>query len=504
MPRLFIFAVGGTGIRVLKSLILLLAAGVKPNNDFEIIPIIIDPHQSNEDLKRTIDILDYYCKIYNKCNNNSNNYSGFFPTKISRLKDLVSNKSDLTDNFKFNLKDISDKKFSEYIGLNLFEENSSTKALLKILFSGNTVDKYGNNIDLLELNMDMGFIGNPNIGSIVLNQFNKSSEFKEFASNFNHNDRIFIISSIFGGTGAAGFPIILKNIRGAKFNNEIDSRGFLQNAKIGALTVLPYFNIKKEDKSPIQRSDFISKTKQALYYYKDNITGNDSINAMYYIGDDYIGQPYENDPGYKGQKNNAHFIEMVSALSVIDFLDIPDDQLNTINGEARNPIYKEFGIQTSSADIDSINFNHLSALTKSKIALPLTQFYLFYKYMNNEFNNAIKNQAWCKDKPEINLPLNYFQELEQIFVHFLSWLVELNNNKRSFSPFLINNDNKLNNIINGTNYDLNINYNIFNNKLNRNSRKGSFKNEIHKLINLFYISTEDLLKSNKYFKDLQQ
>ena len=64
--------------------------------------------------------------------------------------------------------------------------------------------------------MDIGFVGNPNIGSTVLNQFRYSDVFQAFAENFGANDRIFIVSSIFGGTGAAGFPILLKNIRGAQ------------------------------------------------------------------------------------------------------------------------------------------------------------------------------------------------------------------------------------------------------------------------------------------------
>ena len=55
--RLFLFAIGGTGSRVLKSLVMLSAAGVrpldengKPVKDLEIVPVIIDPHKANEDL----------------------------------------------------------------------------------------------------------------------------------------------------------------------------------------------------------------------------------------------------------------------------------------------------------------------------------------------------------------------------------------------------------------------------------------------------------------------
>ncbi|MBR6431329.1 MAG: hypothetical protein IKS64_00570, partial [Muribaculaceae bacterium] len=65
--RLFLFAIGGTGSRVLKSLIMLSAAGVRPVDEngrpvpnVEIVPVIIDPHKSNEDLKRTEALLTAY------------------------------------------------------------------------------------------------------------------------------------------------------------------------------------------------------------------------------------------------------------------------------------------------------------------------------------------------------------------------------------------------------------------------------------------------------------
>src|SRR5690606_234593 len=316
MARLFIFAIGGTGSRVLKSLTMLLASGVKANStkEFEIIPIIIDPHKSNEDLKRTERLLGNYQSIVKQVGLGN----GFFNTRITTLNNLVSSENRISGSFTFNLQQVGGRKFREYIDFNQLDE--SNRALADILFSGQSINKRHEKIDLLDIEMDIGFVGNPNIGSVVLNQFKDSEEFKEFASNFTSEDRVFIISSIFGGTGAAGFPTILKNIRDAMNNSNIDGKGFLQDAKIGALTVLPYFNVEKDNDSPIQKSDFIAKTKAALYYYKDNVAGNNSINALYYITDEFSGKPYKNDPGDHGQKNDAHFIELASALAVIDFL----------------------------------------------------------------------------------------------------------------------------------------------------------------------------------------
>ena len=94
--RLFIFAIGGTGSRVLKSLIMLSAAGVKPldsdgrpMNNVEIVPVIIDPHKSNEDLKRTEQMLSAYRIIREKLYGNDVNGDGFFGMKISTLRSIM-------------------------------------------------------------------------------------------------------------------------------------------------------------------------------------------------------------------------------------------------------------------------------------------------------------------------------------------------------------------------------------------------------------------------------
>ena len=55
--RVFVFAIGGTGSRVLTSLIMQLAAGARPVDsngkiikDVSIVPIIVDPHEGNAGL----------------------------------------------------------------------------------------------------------------------------------------------------------------------------------------------------------------------------------------------------------------------------------------------------------------------------------------------------------------------------------------------------------------------------------------------------------------------
>ena len=348
MAKLFLFGIGGTGVRVVKSLTMLLAAGVDINAT-EIVPIIVDPHQGNLDLKRAVELLESYQAIRAKL---APSEEGFFKTKITTLQNLLSDRDRLGSTFSFQLKDVQNEEFREYIDHGSLDR--SNKALVNLLFSEEN----------LATEMDIGFIGNPNIGSVVLNQFKDSDEFAHFASNFQQGDRIFIISSIFGGTGAAGFPTILKNLRNAQ--PPLPNHDWVRNATIGAISLLPYFGVAPDPKSKIDKATFIAKAKAALSYYERNISGNRTINALYYLGDN-ITKDYPNDPGDDGQRNDAHFIELVAALSVIDFMNTEDSLLTTTQGRANQPIYKEFGIRR---DDNPIGFTHLGDETQQMIERP--------------------------------------------------------------------------------------------------------------------------------------
>jgi hypothetical protein len=501
MARLFIFAIGGTGSRVLRSLTMLMASGIKPDSEltYEIVPIIIDPHKANEDLKRTIRALDTYQSITETVGISN----GFFGTRISTLQSLANNKQKFQGSFTFDLQEVSNAKFRDYIGYNTMEKPN--QALADLLFSGKSINKRGEDVDLLDIEMDIGFVGNPNVGSVVLNQFKDSEEFKQFASSYNENDRIFIISSIFGGTGAAGFPTILKNIRGAMNNPNIDAKGFLQDSKIGALTVLPYFNIENDVDSPIQKSDFVAKTKAALHYYKDNVTGNNSVNALYYIADNYNGKSYKNDPGDGGQKNDAHFVELASALAIIDFMEIPDRQLQSAGGKALIPIYKEFGAK---ADKEALNFLELGNQSQDTLNLRLSQLYFFHKYLKENFESAIEKQTWSTDAPEINkafLSTAFYKNyLSDFFSYFSEWIEELSRNRRGFAPF--NLDSNLETSFKGIDpekgfWTKKLDFGYYDGQLNTMSKGKKYPSSSEKMIQLFFSVTEDILtKKYAHFK----
>ena len=487
--RLFLFAIGGTGSRVLKSLIMLSAAGVRPVDEngkpvpnVEIVPIIIDPHKSNEDLKRTEALLNSYRSLRERLYGNAVNADGFFATRFVTLREIMSEGTiPLNDTFIFNLGAVEREKFRDFIGYDTM--NEANQALTSLLFADYQ----------LENKMNIGFVGSPNIGSVALNEIKDSDEFKAFANVFNQGDRIFFISSIFGGTGAAGFPIMVKNIRRAD-SLDINNRDVLRRAPIGGLTVLPYFNIEHSEDSRINKADFVVKTQSALYYYKDTMTGaNDAnVNTIFYVGDQEVSKPYTYDPGEHGQRNRAHLVEMVGALAPLKFAGIPLQRLSDPNGFPLPTTAYEFALGKDERDV---NFLTLRAATRRLVYDPLVRFHLLFLYLRTGFRDQV-GQGYTEDEPKIKsdfLNSQFYRTLTDDFMRaYVDWLVEMHDNNRSVSLFSLG-ETDMNRAINAvaTRKGLfgrkNVDNNVFKAEMNRLSRDARYSEHTieFKLLDLF-------------------
>lgn len=471
--RLFLLAIGGTGSRVLKSLIMLSAAGVRPLDEdghpidnLEIVPVIIDPHKSNEDLKRTEALLTTYRSLRHRLYGPAVNVDGFFATRFVTLKEIMSDSTiQLNDSFIFNLSAVEREKFRDFISYNTM--NEANQALTSLLFADYQ----------LENNMNIGFVGSPNIGSVALNEIKDSPEFKAMANVFNEGDRIFFVSSIFGGTGAAGFPNMVKNIRLAP-SLEINNRDVLRRAPIGGLTVLPYFNIEHSDDHRIDKADFIVKTQSALYYYKETLTGlrDSELNAIFYLGDQEVSKPYTYDPGEHGQRNHAHLIELVGALAPLKFVGMPTSLLSDQNGFPLPTKAFEFALEKDVRDIDFLAFG---TSTRRLIFEPMVRFHLLYLFLRTGLRGMI-GQGFTEDSPKIKTDLlnsQFYRSLTDNFmVAYSDWLHEMQDNNRSVQLFNLNTTD-MNVVLNGISTKKNrifghklVDNNVFKAEMNRISR----------------------------------
>ena len=365
--------------------------------------MIIDPDESNGDLIRTVSLLRQYETIHGQLNFDSSLKSSFFSTPITALNNDGSYLLPLIGTKGIN--------FDKY--LNLSSMSQENQAFAKMLFSNAN----------LSSTMNVGFKGNPNIGSVVLNQFTQSNVYKKFESGFVTGDKVFVISSIFGGTGASGFPLLLKSMRTSK-------NAALAKAPIGAVTLLPYFNLQSNPKSSIKDDSFITKTKAALNYYEKNVTGNGTLNEMYYLGDDFSGYGYENCDGGDNQMNDAHIIELLASLALFDF---DAKELGAPTGTN----FHEFGLQ-SQPKKEAI-FSDFGNITRRKIELPLTMMSILNSYLNNRDKNHRTSQRWAKDRNgvlgESFFASSFFDDYTRFKKEFEEWQSELARNHMGFKPF---------------------------------------------------------------------
>ena len=204
--------------------------------------------------------------------------------------------------------------------------------------------------------------------------------------------------------------------------------------------MLPYFDVKSEEASAIDSSTFIGKTKAALQYYEKNVNGDkSSLNVLYYVADNRANQ-YDNNEGGTEQQNNAHIVELISALSIVDFVSIPDDDpiLTCIEDDnsrvyAPNAKFREFGIED---DVKEVLFSNLSQKTRDILCVPMTQFVLFSKYIKEHLRGAI-NQPWAVDNgiTDAFLKSSFANNIKKFTEAYLAWLEEMADNDRGFKPY---------------------------------------------------------------------
>lgn len=302
MAKVFVFCIGGTGLRVMKSVVMLAASGMKTNG-YDIVPVILDPHVDLEENTVLTTTIGDYIKVFKNATSADaaqqlDAPAGFFSTKIVRLEDLDNQQNSISASMA------EKKSFGQYLNVGALANDDVNNYLIQTLYSK----------DNLKNSLSVGFKGNPNVGTVVLNEMISGSDWYDaFQRHCEQGDRVFIISSIFGGTGASGYPLLEKKIKGDKAHPQV------QNALMGAVTVLPYYSLDDPTTSgsDIDSSNFYTKTKAALSYYEKSVKSD----YLYYAGEQSLKANYRNNE--KEQKDSAHLVELVAASALFDFLERP-------------------------------------------------------------------------------------------------------------------------------------------------------------------------------------
>lgn len=397
--KVFVFCVGGTGLRVMKAITMMAAAGADTNG-YSIVPIVLDPHIDLEEKTRLTTLIGDYIRIYNLATQGEgqtlNPLPGFFNTRIQRIEDLDDQQNNTSANMA------ERRPFGEYLQIGNLDNDDVNRLLVQTLFSQQNLNN----------SLAVGFKGNPNIGTVVLSEMiNGADWWTAFTRHCEQGDRVFIISSIFGGTGASGYPLLEKKI--------CEAEGFpqVQNALMGAVTVLPYYSLEDPETSgsDIDSSNFFTKAKSALSYYEKTVKSD----YLYYVGEQTLKANYKNNESE--QKDTAHFVELVAASALFDFLEKqkPDRQ------QALSRAIREDEV---ALDIKSLGQGY-NGIVKNVSDMMLLD--ILVKILPEESQYPlIKDRGLNKDFYKGQS----FLALKDFVGNFYNWYIELSTNNRAFTP----------------------------------------------------------------------
>lgn len=430
MEKLFIFGIGGTGARVLRSFTMLLASGQEYLNKYDVYPIILDYDQDNGDTRIAVKCIDKYNAIHNiawrDSRVNRDKENGFFKSNLCHLKD----EDDNADGSSFQMLYAPKGKnvFGKYIGyttLGKDDENnvdtSNTSLLLQSLYNTDPVSDDAE----LNLKMDVGFKGNPNIGSVVFHNIEgECSEFKSFLENLNDNDRVIVVGSLFGGTGSSGVPEIIRKIRAS-------NRG--KRVKVGAVLVMPYFAPESKTNGTIRSDIFNSKTKAAINYYQDSklikfdsegkfVSGGD-INTAYFIGDPKPTiLPYCD--GGVHQVNPANMVELISALAIIHFAGNNDGCYKY----GVNQFLIGEGVSVNKLFCEDLSDDWTQSVLKQLTSFTIAMKYVMFRLMkpDSKLKNTSYYSRFTLDKPN-NEMREMLSDMKDFWVKYKSWIDEMAN-----------------------------------------------------------------------------
>lgn len=178
-----------------------------------------------------------------------------------------------------------------------------------------------------KLPLHEGFRGRPNIGAAVLGAM--AGEHEPFwqallqscdQAQQGREVRLFLVGSVFGGTGAAGFPVIARLLRNHLVAQEVQGR-----VRLGGALLLPYFAFP----SPATRgadngalsTAFLVKSQESLKYYAAMLDTQAVFDDLYLIGWPNIVPLEDRRIGGKPQHNPPLMPELYAALAAARFFD---------------------------------------------------------------------------------------------------------------------------------------------------------------------------------------
>lgn len=310
---LTLICAGGSGARILESLIHLCVAGLGPP---KLRAFVVDPDATNGNLDVTKKLVERYILCRETFANKE-----FFTTEL----DLIQPGTELITWIPVNRQ----QKFENV--LNYHQLTPEQKDVVRLFFTASELD----------MDMDVGFRGHPALGAAALSllpvyQKHPAEAFWNKVTGQLQHDvlageaRVVIAGSVFGGTGASAIHPLVRYLRSA-----MNDKANAHKLKVAAVALVPYFKFSAADSATGQipkdevtalSEHFALAAKSAASYYDHLYRTRDwDFDAMYWVGDD-TPVTVKYSKGGSPQQNPAHFVELLGALACLEFALNPPSQ----------------------------------------------------------------------------------------------------------------------------------------------------------------------------------
>ncbi len=329
MAKDYVIGIGGTGARCVEALTYLAAAGVF-QNDLHI--LIVDSDRSNGNSDTAKQLVESYQALQAMTQ----------PPRPERKRMLGFSSEKLPPPALFRAS-INQGSDGRRLQIDWHSPNDSSVTFRRLINYQTLPDPLKKHLELfytqadLDMTMEEGYRGRTNVGSVALKQDLESTaalegnSLRRFLEELNRDlntgpARLFVIGSVFGGTGAAGLPTIPALINNLG-DDSVLAPGNRKKLIFGSAMMGPYFAFPPPDdaqeKHPgTDSTQHAVATQAALLHYAHVPPDYD---RSYLHGAPQRPQTNEqNVGGGTQQKNKPHYAEIMAALSAWDFFTRPD------------------------------------------------------------------------------------------------------------------------------------------------------------------------------------
>lgn len=431
----YVIGVGGTGARCLEAICYLAAAGLVTN---DLHMLVLDPDQNNGNGKRTQQIIEQYCRLQGCEQPAAPTGKAFLGLVRKPLEPPVLFQAPMNDSgqegnsarpYYWRNPNVPTRTFEQAV--NFARQPRHFQDFIQLFYQASD----------LKMQLNAGYRGRTSVGAVALKidldstVNDEGGGFYELIRNLqadlqNGHPRVFVVGSVFGGTGAAALPTI---------------RAFLQNLdpivigpnsnriEFGCGMLVPYFSFPKStqntESGPTPDSDeHMIATKAALLHYAHVPPG---YKHVYLIGaPERVRTAATFEPGDEPQVNTPHYVELVTALAASDFFSARDNRVAQEDLHFANDVMITDGQIAS----EGITWNtlpvsgHKHRETKRRLVSFATALYFYKNFLHRAIVNSLdhRNAPWYRDNFPPPLTLGTQRERLNILFEFsnsyLTWL----------------------------------------------------------------------------------